>query len=86
MNATFRLGSSLVQPSLNLISRNGTTIQLEPKMMSVLVCLAEHRGEPVSKEQLLQTVWADTFVGESVLTRAISEFVGFSRTRRKNLG
>lgn len=41
--------------------------------MSVLVCLAEHHGEPVSKEKLLQTVWADTFVGDSVLTRSISE-------------
>jgi TolB-like protein len=29
--------------------------------------------EPVSKEKLLQTVWSDTFVGESVLTRSISE-------------
>jgi TolB-like protein/Flp pilus assembly protein TadD len=41
--------------------------------MEVLVCLAEHPGEPVSKEKLLQTVWADTFVGDSVLTRSISE-------------
>src|SRR5262249_22966345 len=63
----------LVQPSLNTISRNGTRLQLEPKLMSVLVCLAEHPGEPVSKEKLLQTVWPDTFVGEGVLTRSISE-------------
>ena len=69
----FRLGPWLVQPSLNTISRNGTTVQLEPKMMSVLVCLAEHPGEPVSKEQLLQTVWPGTFVGEGVLTRSVFE-------------
>jgi TolB-like protein/DNA-binding winged helix-turn-helix (wHTH) protein/Tfp pilus assembly protein PilF len=67
------MGSWLVQPSLNTISRNGTTVQLEPKVMSVLVYLAEHPGEPVSKEQLLQTVWPDTFVGEGVLTRSIFE-------------
>jgi hypothetical protein len=41
--------------------------------MSVLVCLAEHPGEVVSKEQLLQRVWPDTFVGEGVLTRSIFE-------------
>jgi len=41
--------------------------------MSVLVCLAEHAPEPVSKEQLLQQVWPATFVGEGVLTRSISE-------------
>jgi len=73
VDGDFRLGTWLVHPSLNCVSRNGTSVQLEPKVMSVLVCLAEHRGEPVSKEQLLQTVWPDTFVGEGVLTRSISE-------------
>jgi TolB-like protein/DNA-binding winged helix-turn-helix (wHTH) protein/tetratricopeptide (TPR) repeat protein len=69
----FNLDSWLVQPSLNTVSRNGTTFQLEPKVISVLVCLAESPGQPVSKEKLLQTVWPDTFVGEGVLVRSISE-------------
>lgn len=73
MNGDFQMGAWLVQPSLNTVSRNGTSVQLEPKVMGVLVCLAEHAGEPVSKEKLLQTVWPDTFVGEGVLTRSISE-------------
>ena len=73
MDGDFQLGAWLVQPSLNSVSRNGTAVQLEPKVMSVLVCLAERAGEPLSKEQLLQKVWPDTFVGESVLTRSISE-------------
>ena len=62
-----------IRPSLNTVSRNDTSIQLEPKVMSVLVCLAEHAPEPDSKEKLLQQVWPDTFVGEGVLTRSISE-------------
>ena len=41
--------------------------------MSVLVCLAEHKCEVVSKEQLLATVWPDTFVTDDVLKRSISE-------------
>lgn len=41
--------------------------------MSVLICLAAHSPEPVSKEKLLQNVWPDTFVGEGVLTRSIAE-------------
>ena len=47
VDGDFKLGSWLVQPSLNNISRNGTTVQLEPKVMGVLVCLAEHPGEPL---------------------------------------
>jgi TolB-like protein/DNA-binding winged helix-turn-helix (wHTH) protein len=69
----FRLGSWLVQPDLNSISCNGTCVQLEPKVMSVLVCLAEHPGEVVSKEKVLKAVWAETFVAEGVLTRSIFE-------------
>jgi len=41
--------------------------------MGVLVCLAQHVGEPVPKEELLQAVWPDTFVTDDVLKRSISE-------------
>jgi TolB-like protein/DNA-binding winged helix-turn-helix (wHTH) protein/Tfp pilus assembly protein PilF len=69
----FRLGPWLVEPSLNAISRNGSSVHLEPKVMEVLVCLAGHPGEAVPKEQLLKTVWPDTFVSDDVLIRSISE-------------
>ena len=73
MDGDFRLESWLVQPSINTVSRNDTSVQLEPKVMSVLVCLAKQAPDPVSKEKILQRVWPDTFVGEGVLTRSISE-------------
>lgn len=73
MDGEFRVGTWLVQPSLDLISRNGTTIHLEPKVMEVLVCLAQHAGEPVSKEELLQTIWPGTFVSDDALKRCIFE-------------
>ena len=41
--------------------------------MQVLVCLAAQAGQVVPKERLMRTVWPDTFVGDDVLTRAISE-------------
>src|SRR5262249_30464559 len=69
----FQLGSWLVKPNQNCVCRNGTTVQLEPKIMSVLVCLAAQAPETVPKEKLLQEVWPDTFVTEAVLVRSISE-------------
>jgi len=69
----FRIAAWLIQPRLNTVSNNGTTVRLEPKVMEVLVCLAQHPGEPVSKEDLLQAVWPDTFVTDDVLKRSISE-------------
>jgi len=41
--------------------------------MAVLVCLAQHAGAPLSKDELLSEVWPDTFVSEDVLKRCISE-------------
>jgi adenylate cyclase len=73
VGADFRLGPWLVEPSLNTVSRNGASVHLEPKVMEVLVCLAGHPGEAVPKEQLLKTVWPDTFVSDDVLIRSISE-------------
>src|ERR1700757_5210880 len=41
--------------------------------MEVLVCLSRRAGEPVTKEELLQAVWRDTFVTDDVLKRSVSE-------------
>jgi len=69
----FRLGPWLVKPSLNIAVRNGTTSRLTPKAMEVLVCLAEHAGEPVSKEKLIEEVWPQTFVGDDALKGLVAE-------------
>jgi TolB-like protein/DNA-binding winged helix-turn-helix (wHTH) protein/Tfp pilus assembly protein PilF len=73
VGSDFRIAAWLIQPRLNTVSNNGTTVRLEPKVMEVLVCLAQHAGEPVSKDELLQTVWPKTFVTDDVLKRSISE-------------
>lgn len=73
MDGNFRVGLWRVEPSLNTVSRSGTIVHLEPKVMQVLVCLAQHPGEPVSKETVLQAVWRGTFVSDDVLKRSIHE-------------
>jgi Tol biopolymer transport system component/DNA-binding winged helix-turn-helix (wHTH) protein len=73
VNGTFRVGEFLIEPQLNTITGNEKTARVEPKVMQVLVCLAEHAGAVLPKEKLIQSVWADTFVTDDVLTRSISE-------------
>ena len=71
---TFRIGEAYhVEPSLNRVTGPSGTIRLEPKVMLVLVCLAERAGQMITKDRLLHSAWADTAVGDDVLTRAISE-------------
>lgn len=70
-NAAFRIGLWRVDPALDEISRDGTTIKLEPRTMRVLVCLAEHAGEVVSVNQLLDAVWKDLVVTQYSVYQAI---------------
>lgn len=72
MQDTFKVGDRLVSPRLNTISRNGTANRVEPKAMQVLTCLAAQPGKVVSKEDLIETVWAETHVTDDVLTGCIS--------------
>jgi TolB-like protein/DNA-binding winged helix-turn-helix (wHTH) protein len=68
-----RIGEWLIQPQLHTISRNGQISRVEPKAMQVLLCLARRSDEVVTKERLINEVWAGTFVTDDVLTRCISE-------------
>jgi DNA-binding winged helix-turn-helix (wHTH) protein len=72
-NTPFTIGEWLVQPQLNRLSRSsGGDVQLEPKMMDVLVRLARDPGSVVSRDDLIDAVWPEVFISESVLTRAIA--------------
>src|SRR5271165_6958682 len=71
LNHAFFVGDWLVQPELNRIQRNGEKAHLEPKVMEVLVCLAEANGHVVSREQLIQHVWQETFVTDDVLKGSV---------------
>lgn len=46
-------------------------VSLTPKAFETLLVLIKHRGEIVSKDALLNEVWADTFVEESTLSQNI---------------
>jgi len=71
--APFKAGQWLVEPSLNRAGRDGRQVQLQPRIMHVLVCLAARPGKVVSRDALLDTVWQDAVVCEDALTRTISE-------------
>lgn len=69
----FVVGGWLVQPSLDRLTRDGTSVHLRPRAMDVLVCLASHAGATVSREKLIDEVWAKEFVSDAALKTAIYE-------------
>ena len=73
MSGDFFIGPWRVQPAANRMSRGDEVVRLEPKVMQVLVCLAEQAGEVVARETLIARVWPDVFVTDDVLHRAVRE-------------
>jgi Tol biopolymer transport system component/DNA-binding winged helix-turn-helix (wHTH) protein len=52
--------------------KNDELISLTPKEFEVLLMLVKHAGKVVEKDDLLDQIWADTFVEEATLTRNVS--------------
>ncbi len=49
----------------------GVALQVEPKVLRLLIYLIENRNRLVRKQELLDKVWPDAMVTENALTRAI---------------
>jgi Tol biopolymer transport system component/DNA-binding winged helix-turn-helix (wHTH) protein len=69
----FSAGEWYVEPALKRLSLGDESVQVEPRIMHVLVCLARRPGEVVSRADLLEAVWGDVIVNEEALTHAISQ-------------
>lgn len=55
-----------------LLFKETEVVQLAPKAVEVLLALVERGGQVISKEEMLERVWAETFVEEANLTHHIS--------------
>ncbi len=64
----FRVADWTVEPAAGRIRHGAQEIKLEPKVMDVLVYLAERPGTVVSREELEAAVWAGTVVGYDAVT------------------
>jgi len=69
----YEFGDIRVDRARVTVTRDGRPVALEPKTFDVLCFLIEHRDHLVSKEELLDAVWKDTFVTANVLTRAVAQ-------------
>ncbi len=72
LEADFQLGPWKVRPTLGTLTGPDGTVHLEPKVMGVLVYLAERAGEVVTREQFIERVWNGRVVSDEALSRCIS--------------
>jgi len=68
---SFYLGDWLVEPDVGRISRADAEVRLEPRVMSVLLLLAAHPGQVMSREAIEAAVWKDVVVGYDALASTI---------------
>ena len=50
----------------------GDEIQLDPLVLKLLIYLVSRRGQLVTRQELMDTVWGDTVISESALTKAVA--------------
>src|SRR4029077_18864504 len=67
-----RIGDWCVNPTSGQIARDGETARVEVRTMRLLLCLAEHAGEVVSIDELLNQVWTDVIVAPDSVYQAVT--------------
>jgi DNA-binding winged helix-turn-helix (wHTH) protein/TolB-like protein len=68
----FRFDDFMVDPEIWRLSRDGQEIHLEPVVLKLLIYLIANRDRLVTRDELMDTVWGDTVITESALTKAVA--------------
>jgi DNA-binding winged helix-turn-helix (wHTH) protein len=68
----YECGPFRLEPAEHRLTRGGNPVSLAPKAFELLVFLIQNQGRLVTKDQIMQAVWSDSFVEEANLTVSIS--------------
>ena len=71
--APFDLAGATVRPAALEVADDGEVTTLEPRVMQVLVALHRSRGEPVSRDALIDLCWGGRVVTEGALNRCVAQ-------------
>ena len=67
----YEFGPYRLEASTRRLLRSGTPVPLTPRAFDTLLVLVERRDRVVEKAELMQLVWADSFVEEANLSQTI---------------
>ena len=68
----YRFDDFLADPETWRLTQAGQEIHLEPVVLKLLVYLIANRTRLVTRDELMDTVWGDTVISESALTKAVA--------------
>jgi transcriptional activator of cad operon len=69
---SLRIGHWCVNPASGQISQAGKSVRVEARTLRLLLCLAEHAGQVVSVDNLLNEVWTGVIVTPDSVYQAIA--------------
>jgi formylglycine-generating enzyme required for sulfatase activity/DNA-binding winged helix-turn-helix (wHTH) protein len=69
----YRFADFILDPTERRLKQGSDEVYLPPKTFETLLFLVERHGHLVTKSDLLDTLWADSFVTENVLAQRIKE-------------
>ena len=67
----YEFGPFRMDPKEQVLSRDGKSIPLSPKLFDTLLVLVQNSGHLVDKDEMLRRVWPDSFVEEGNLTKNV---------------
>jgi DNA-binding winged helix-turn-helix (wHTH) protein/tetratricopeptide (TPR) repeat protein len=67
------LGAATVRPSIRTVEGPGGSVTAEPRVMQVLLALADADGAVLTRDDLLEICWGGRVVGDDSINRAIAE-------------
>ncbi|MGA9527166.1 MAG: winged helix-turn-helix domain-containing protein [Terriglobales bacterium] len=70
-NNLYEFGDFGLDAQSRALRRGAATVALTPKAFDVLLMLVQNAGRIVTKDELMKTVWPDSFVEESNLTQTV---------------
>lgn len=69
--ADFSLGDLTVRPSLRAVISGDVSVSLEPRVMQVLVLLAQNAAKPIDRDTMIEQCWGGVIVGDDAIQRCI---------------
>lgn len=67
----YTFGEYKIEKTERLLTRQGEVVPLPPKAVELLIVLLENNNHIVTKDELMNLVWADSFVEEANLSRNV---------------
>jgi DNA-binding winged helix-turn-helix (wHTH) protein len=78
--ADFHIGGLTVRPRWRQVIAGGAVEVLQPRVMQVLIALAERRGDVISRDVLMARCWGGFAVSDDAIQRCIARLRRLSET------